>query len=97
MEIDWMREAQNFTLVTATRTNEEWTHEEIRKLETLKSLNTSLRDIAVKLNRSYYSVSAKMIQIGLANSHKKTNSKKPSIQVCGGCFTVPSKTGICFC
>jgi hypothetical protein len=97
MEKDWMQEAQNYTLITATKTNEEWTHEEIRKLETLRALKLSIRDIAVKLNRSYYSVSTKMVQIGLVNSHKKSNSKKSSIVVCGVCFIVPSKTGVCFC
>ena len=97
MEKDWMQEAQNYTLITATKTNEEWTHEEIRKLETLRSLKLSIRDTAAKLNRSYYSVSTKMVQIGLVNSHKKSNSKKPSIVVCGVCFIVPSKTGVCFC
>lgn len=93
-----MRETQNYTLATATRTNEEWTHEEIRKLETLRSLGSSIRDIATKLNRSYYAVSTKMIQVGLSNSHRKSNSAtKPNAIVCGVCFTIPSKTGVCFC
>jgi hypothetical protein len=97
MEMDWTKEAQNYTLITATKTNEEWTHEEIRRLEALRNVGVSIRDIAIKLNRSYYAVSTKIIQVGLANSHRKSNSTKPNLVVCGECFTIPSKTGVCFC
>ena len=94
---EWTREAQNFTLATATRTTEEWLHSDIRTLETLKGLGKSLQDIAVSLNRSYYSVSSKLIDLGLVNTHKKSNRPKVEIAICAVCFTTPSKTGVCFC
>lgn len=95
--MEWTREAQSFTLATATRTNEEWLHSEISALETLKGLGVSIKDVAVKLNRSYYSVSSKLIDLGLANVHKKSNTPKKEVSVCAVCFTTPSITGVCFC
>lgn len=95
--MEWTKEAQNFTLVTATRANEEWLHSDLRSLETLKGLGKSIREIAVELNRSYYSVSSKLIELGLANVHKKSNSPKIEVSICSICFTTPSKTGVCFC
>ena len=95
--MEWTRETQSFTLVTATRANEEWLHSDIRSLETLKGLNKSIREIAVQLNRSYYSVSSKLIELGLANVQKKSNQPKAEILFCATCHTIPSKTGVCFC
>jgi hypothetical protein len=94
---EWTREAQNYTLATATRVNEEWLHSDIRSLETLKGLGKSIREIAVELNRSYYAVSSKLIELGLANTHKRSNSPKTQILICSVCFTTPSKAGVCFC
>ena len=95
--MEWTRGAQNYTLVTATRANEEWLHADIKSLETLKSCGASISDIAVKLNRSYYSVSSKLIELGLANTHKRSNAPKIEISICSVCFTTPSVTGVCFC
>jgi len=95
--MEWTREAQNFTLVTATRANEEWLHSDIRALETLKGFGKSIREIAVELNRSYYSVSSKLIELGLSNVHKRSNSLKTQVSICSVCFTTPSKNGVCFC
>lgn len=94
---EWTREAQNFTLATATRINEEWLHSDIKLLETLKNQKLPIRDIASALHRSYFAVSSKLIELGLANAHRKSNTPKIEVTVCAVCFTTPSKTGVCLC
>jgi hypothetical protein len=94
----WMREAQGFSLQTAVNTGSEWTNAEIRKMEVMKASGKSIKDIATALGRSYYSVSTKLFNSGLS-SHRVTNKPVQALHpvVCGNCFTIPSKTGTCYC
>jgi len=94
----WMREAQGFSLQTAVNTGSEWTSSETRQLEIMKASGKSIKEIAKTLGRSYYSVSTKLINIGATNHHKSSNKiLPPAPVVCGSCFTVPSKSGVCLC
>lgn len=94
----WMREAQGFSLETAVNTGSEWTLAETRQLELMKASGKRIKDIAKTLGRSYYSVSTKLINIGAVNHHKSSNKiLPPAPVVCGSCFTIPSKSGVCLC
>jgi hypothetical protein len=94
----WMREAQGFSLQTAVNTGSEWTSSETRQLEIMKASGKSIKEIAKVLGRSYYSVSTKLINIGATNHHRRSNKPlTPSPVVCGNCFTIPSKSGVCLC
>ena len=94
----WMREAQGFSLQTAVNTGSEWTSSETRQLELMKASGKSIKDIAKALGRSYYSVSTKLINIGATNHHRRSNKTlAPAPVVCGNCFTIPSKSGVCLC
>lgn len=90
------RENQSFTLATAVNLGIEWTNAEIRTLECLKAGNMSIKDIATQLGRSYYSVTNKLLDLGL--THKRANTQTPTpVTVCSGCFTTPSNSGACLC
>ncbi len=95
---EWQHQAQGFTLATAINTGVEWTHAEIRTLQALKAGNMSIMNIAKELGRSYYSVSTKLISLGLSRSHARTNAAPEQPQaICPNCFTVLSKSGQCNC
>ena len=91
------KDTQSFTLATAVNLGSEWTLAEIRTLECLKAGNMSIKDIATQLGRSYYSVTNKLLSLGLTHAHRKSNSPKTPIEVCSSCFTTPSASGVCFC
>jgi DNA-binding CsgD family transcriptional regulator len=94
---DWMRGAQSFSLATAVNLNEEWTHTEISRMQSLRAGKMSIKDIAKELGRSYYSVATKLVNIGAVNHHKQSNKPKVILNTCGNCFTTPSKSGVCLC
>ena len=50
---EWNRNAQSFTLSTATNLNEEWSHTEILRMEALRETQMSIRDIAKELGRRW--------------------------------------------
>lgn len=91
----WQREAQSFSLATAANFNEEWTLSEIQSLEALRAAKVSIKDIAKKLGRSYYSVTNKLSTSGLSTPRNTT--KPVQVVVCQGCFTTPSSSGVCYC
>lgn len=91
----WQREVQNFSLATAVNLNEEWTLAEIRNLEALRAAKVSIQDIAMKLGRSYYSVTNKLSTSGLTTP--RNSSPAPKAVVCPGCFVTPSSSGACHC
>lgn len=94
----WMREAQSFSLQTAVNTGSEWTSSETRQLELMKASGKSIKEISKALGRSYYSVSTKLINIGATSHHRHSNKPlTPASVVCGNCFTIPSKSGVCLC
>lgn len=89
------RENQSFTLATAVNLGSEWTLAEIRTLECLKAGNMSIKDIAMQLGRSYYSVTNKLLSLGL--THARANTPAAPVTTCSLCFTTPSKSGACLC
>ena len=94
----WLIETQSRSLEAAVNTGSEWTLAEARQLETMKASGKSIKEIAKVLGRSYYSVSTKLINIGAVNHHQHSNkSLTPAPVVCGTCFTIPSKSGVCLC
>ena len=94
----WLIQTQSVSLDAAVNTGSEWTLAEIRKMEVMKASGKSIKDIAQALGRSYYSVSTKLVNAGLA-SHRASNKPAQALHpmVCGKCFTIPSKTGTCYC
>jgi hypothetical protein len=94
----WLIQTQSVSLDAAVNTGSEWTLAEIRKMEVMKASGKSIKDIAQALGRSYYSVSTKLVNAGLA-SHRASNKPAQALHpiVCGNCFTIPSKSGICLC
>ena len=94
----WLIQTQSISLDAAVNTGSEWTLAEIRKMEVMKASGKSIKDIAQALGRSYYSVSTKLVNAGLA-SHRASNKAAQPLHpvVCGNCFTIPSKSGICLC
>ncbi len=91
-------QTQSFTLATAVNLGSEWTMAEISSLETLKASKMSIKDMATTLGRSYYSVSTRLINLGLSKSHKARNSKpEAKAPTCYKCFTVMAKNGSCGC
>jgi hypothetical protein len=94
----WLIQTQSVSLDAAVNTGSEWTLAEIRKMEVMKASGKSIKDIAQALGRSYYSVSTKLVNSGLA-SHRASNKPAQVLHpvVCGNCFTIPSKTGTCYC
>lgn len=91
-------QTQSFTLATAVNLGSEWTMAEIRTLEVLKAGNMSIKDMAKQLGRSYYSISTKLIDLGLARQNR--NVTKPEVAkpvVCPTCFTTISNNGTCGC
>ena len=94
----WLIQTQRVSLDAAVNTGSEWTLAEIRKMEDMKASGKSIKDIAQALGRSYYSVSTKLVNAGLA-SHRASNKPTQALHpvVCGNCFTIPSKTGTCYC
>jgi hypothetical protein len=94
----WLIQTQSVSLDAAVNTGSEWTIAEIRKMEVMKASGKSIKDIANALGRSYYSVSTKLFNSGLS-SHRATNKPAQTLHpvVCGNCFTIPSKTGTCYC
>ena len=94
----WLIQTQSQSLEAAVNTGSEWTLAETRQLEVMKASGKSIKEIAKTLGRSYYSVSTKLINIGAVNHHKHSNkSLTPAPVVCGNCFTIPSKYGVCLC
>ncbi len=94
----WMREAQGFSLETAVNIGSEWTLAETRQLELMRASGKSIKEIAKALGRSYYSISTRLINIGAVTHHKKSNKPAPlALVICGKCFTVSSKSGVCLC
>jgi hypothetical protein len=94
----WLIQTQSVSLDAAVNTGSEWTIAEIRKMEVMKASGKSIKDIANALGRSYYSVSTKLFNSGLS-SHRAANKPAQTLHpvVCGNCFTIPSKTGTCYC
>ena len=94
----WLIQTQSVSLDAATNTGSEWTNAEIRKMEVMKASGKSIKDIATALGRSYYSVSTKLFNSGLS-SHRAANKSVQTLHpvVCGTCFTIPSKSGVCLC
>jgi DNA-binding CsgD family transcriptional regulator len=92
----WNREAQSFSLETATRSTLEWTHAETRVLENMRRDGKSTSEIATLLNRSYYSVSTKLSNLGLTNRRSNSSPALP-ISSCATCFTTFSLSGACSC
>jgi len=94
----WLIETQSRSLEAAVNTGSEWTLAEARELETMKASGKSIKEIAKVLGRSYYSVSTKLINIGATSHHRHSNKPlTPAPVVCGNCFTIPSKSGVCLC
>lgn len=90
------REAQGHTLATAINLGQEWTIAEIRTLESLRIANISIKEIATRLGRSYYSVTNQLLNLGL--THKRANTPKAApVTVCQSCFTTPASSGACLC
>lgn len=91
-------QTQNFSLATAVNLGSEWTIAEIRTLEVLKAGNMSIKDMAAQLGRSYYSISTKLIDLGLARVNRNAAQPEPvKTPVCPNCFTVPANNGTCGC
>jgi len=94
----WLIETQSRSLEAAVNTGSEWTLAEARQLEIMKASGKSIKEIAKALGRSYYSVSTKLVTIGAVNHRKHSNKPlAPAPVVCGACFTIPSKSGVCLC
>lgn len=91
-------QTQSFSLATAVNLGSEWTMAEIRTLEVLKAGNMSIKDMAKQLGRSYYSISTKLIDLGLARVNRNAAQPEPvKIPACPNCFTVPAANGTCGC
>jgi len=80
---------QNFTLLTAVSAGNEWTIAEVNKLKSMKSEGMSIKQIAVELGRSYYSIST---YVSLMNLAKPRRNAKPQIKIesCSNCNLVHS-------
>lgn len=90
-------QTQSFTLATAVNLGSEWTIAETRTLETLKAGNMSIKDMAQQLGRSYYSISTKLIDLGLARTNRNSAPEPVKVPACPNCFTVPAANGTCGC
>lgn len=78
---------QIFTLISAVNAKNEWTLEEISKMRAMKDAGISVRDIAVVLGRTYYSVSTALSVNNLTKANPR-KSQTPKVEACPNCFLV---------
>ena len=78
---------QNYTLLTAVAAGNEWTIAEINKLKDMKVSGASIKEIAIALGRTFYSVQT---QVSNSNITKPRKTTKPAatITACPKCFLV---------
>lgn len=80
---------QNFSLLTAVAAGNEWTIAEVNKLKDMKAAGKSVKQIAVELGRTYYSITT---YISVMNLGKPRRNTKPQtkIEACSNCNLVHS-------
>jgi hypothetical protein len=79
---------QNFTLIAAVSTGNEWTNAETNKLKELRAANASVKDIAVILGRTFYAVQSFLSASQMTNA--RTTTPAPKLKVCSNCYLVHS-------
>lgn len=77
---------QIYTLLTATHAGNEWTIAEVNKLKDMKAAMVPVREIAIALGRTYYSVTNALLENNLTNT--RANKPAAKIEACPNCFLV---------
>jgi hypothetical protein len=80
---------QNFTLLTAIAARNEWTIAEVNKLKDMKAAGMSVKDIAVELGRTYYSINTYISVMGLGKPRRNSKPQQ-KIEACSICYLVHS-------